>query len=50
LFDESKKDVKTEIAGLDDRYKFSAQLLVVAGQIDAKSRLRLLDLTKKPRW
>jgi hypothetical protein len=36
VFDEPKKNVKTEIAGLDDLYNFSEQPLIVAGQIDAK--------------
>jgi hypothetical protein len=36
FFDESKKDVKTEINGLDDLYKFSEQLIATVGQIEAR--------------
>jgi hypothetical protein len=36
FFDENKKDVKSEISGLDDLYKFSDQLIATAGQIDSK--------------
>ena len=36
FFDESKKDVKTEINGLDDLYKFSDQLIATVGQIEAR--------------
>lgn len=36
FFDENKKDVKSEIVGLDDLYKFTDQLLATAAQIDAR--------------
>ncbi|MGI4760551.1 MAG: type I restriction endonuclease [Janthinobacterium lividum] len=36
FFDETKKDVKTEINGLDDIYKFSEQLIATVGQIEAR--------------
>jgi hypothetical protein len=36
FFDENKRDIKSEISGLDDLYKFSEQLIATASQIDSK--------------